>query len=474
MAINSNMRPAEMFQLRLLNQMGARRQRRSPTLFSSLADALRTAGTAYASSQITQGAQDRREAANKEVMELIMPRAPDYGVGETPEVGKLLNSGWRREALGRHSPMINAAREGTGAPPLDAGYRPGVAELVQAMGNEDASAAYTGFAANSLKTAMNPPKPQIFGDSTTGYFAMDRQGRASRVTEAAKPETSDIMTQEEVQNLMPGSPLGTQVKRIAKKGGGVDYKVMYTPPAPRSHLKVLNNKTGVISFMRPGDYDRSQIDTPELYSPAPKDGWTFVSDGKGGVTFTKGAGAGAVSKKVDNEIVDDMRSQADEVSGIKSALMKFDPQFHTLAGLAKAKGFQWKSWITGKLEPEQAKYLAKYTDYMATTGAVTAVKLNKLYGAALTPSEAGRAEKFTLAEYDDPITAYTKQLNGLWLAQKGFARNAYARKNGIDRNQLTIDQFMDKRWEELLREAPSEATIEDIDLKLEAEVQGMK
>ena len=68
MAINSNMRPAEMFQLRLLNQMGARRQRRSPTLFSSLADALRTAGTAYASGQITQGAQDRREAANKEAM----------------------------------------------------------------------------------------------------------------------------------------------------------------------------------------------------------------------------------------------------------------------------------------------------------------------------------------------------------------------------------------------------------------------
>ena len=68
MAINSNMRPAELYQLRLYEKLGGPRQRRSPTLVSSLADALRYAGTAYASGQITQGAQDRREAANKEAM----------------------------------------------------------------------------------------------------------------------------------------------------------------------------------------------------------------------------------------------------------------------------------------------------------------------------------------------------------------------------------------------------------------------
>ena len=131
MAINSNMRPAEMFQLRLLNQMGARRERRSPTLFSSLADALRTAGTAYASSQITQGAQDRREAANADVLKMIMPRAQETLPAFSPE---------QVQGAGMGADFTDPSGPRQGAAPIPGtGYQPGMAELVKAMGNEDAS-----------------------------------------------------------------------------------------------------------------------------------------------------------------------------------------------------------------------------------------------------------------------------------------------------------------------------------------------
>ena len=134
MAINSNMRPAEMFQLRLYEKLGGRRQRPAVTGFSAIADALRYAGTAYASGQITQGAQDRREAANADVLKMIMPRAqetlPMFSPGQVQGTGMA--------AAGDDFAAPIGPRQGA-APIPGTGYQPGMAELVKAMGNEDAS-----------------------------------------------------------------------------------------------------------------------------------------------------------------------------------------------------------------------------------------------------------------------------------------------------------------------------------------------
>ena len=198
-----------MFQLRLLNQMGARRQRRSPTLFSSLADALRTAGTAYASGQITQGAQDRREAANADFMRAITPRAPDYGAGETPEVAQLLNSDWRREVLDRHSPMINAAREGTGTPPLDAGYQPGAQQYMGAMLNPDIGAGQRQMAEMLYKNSLPKPKEDFTLAANAIRVGADGEVIASNLIENKLGEFEKIvLTQYE-----EGSPGYNQAMR---------------------------------------------------------------------------------------------------------------------------------------------------------------------------------------------------------------------------------------------------------------------
>lgn len=66
-----NLRPSDMFQINLLQRLGAQKQRKSPTLFSALADALSTAGGAYMQKSIYGDARDREESANKRVLSML-------------------------------------------------------------------------------------------------------------------------------------------------------------------------------------------------------------------------------------------------------------------------------------------------------------------------------------------------------------------------------------------------------------------
>ena len=66
-----NLRPSEMFQINLLQRLGAQKQRRSPTGFSTIADLLSTVGGAYMQKSIYGDARDREESANKRVLSML-------------------------------------------------------------------------------------------------------------------------------------------------------------------------------------------------------------------------------------------------------------------------------------------------------------------------------------------------------------------------------------------------------------------
>jgi|TARA_R110001606_G_scaffold283478_2_gene431942 hypothetical protein len=199
MAINSNMRPAEMFQLRLLNQMGARRERRSPTLFSSLADALRTAGTAYASSQITQGAQDRREAANADVLKMIMPRAPEMLPMFSPE---------QVQGAGMGADFTDPSGPRQGAAPIPGtGYQPGAQQYMEAMLNDDLGAGRQKLAEMLYKNSLPKPKEDI--TLAAGAIRMDSEGNVigSNPKPIEKASTPLII---EAQQLYPNDAAAQQ------------------------------------------------------------------------------------------------------------------------------------------------------------------------------------------------------------------------------------------------------------------------
>lgn len=235
MAINSNMRPAELYQLRLYEKLGGFRQRRSPTLFSSLADALRTAGTAYASGQITQGAQDRREAANKEVMAMLMGKPAVMGMvprtrseAQASAVGDVFgddglgmgvpeanpNDEWARESYAPGVPVternpwgdffsrdssVAPNFQGVGVPmPSLTEMAPGIttpavsatpAQLMAAALNPDASEAMQKFAASRYASSL-PTTPKIFGDSKSGYYSIGKNGIPKQITEGRQDPQS--------------------------------------------------------------------------------------------------------------------------------------------------------------------------------------------------------------------------------------------------------------------------------------------
>jgi hypothetical protein len=235
MAINSNMRPAEMFQLRLYEKLGGRRQRRSPTLFSSLADALRTAGTAYASSQITQGAQDRREAADREVRAMLtgkpavmgmVPRTrseaqasavgdvfgPDglgMGAPEAPPNDIYGRKVYREDVpLTEREPFGDRFRRDRSVAPNFQGVGdtmpsltemvPGITtpavsatpeQLMAAALNPDASQVMQKFAASRYASSL-PTTPKIFGDSKSGYYSIGKNGIPKQITEGRQDPQS--------------------------------------------------------------------------------------------------------------------------------------------------------------------------------------------------------------------------------------------------------------------------------------------
>ena len=202
MAINSNMRPAEMFQLRLLNQMGARRERRSPTLFSSLADALRTAGTAYASGQITQGAQDRREAANADFMRTITPRAPEMLPMFSPE--QVQDTGMAAAGDDFAAPI--GPRQGA-APIPGTGYQPGAQQYMEAMLNDDLGAGQRQMAEMLYKNSL--PKPKEDFTLAANAIRMDSEGNV--IGSNPKPiEKASTPLMIEAQQLYPNDAAAQQ------------------------------------------------------------------------------------------------------------------------------------------------------------------------------------------------------------------------------------------------------------------------
>ena len=225
MAINSNMRPAEMFQLRLLNQMGARRQRRSPTLFSSLADALRTAGTAYASGQITQGAQDRREAANADFMRAITPRAPEMLPMFSP--GQVQGTGMAAAGDDFAAPI--GPRQGA-APIPGTGYQPGAQQYMEAMLNDDLGAGRQKLAASLFETAI---KPKEFGvKEVRGNLISYDKANPGNVKTIFESSNEGVGYLKPAQVKALGYEPGTVVERIITSDGRTEDRVRNRPRDP--------------------------------------------------------------------------------------------------------------------------------------------------------------------------------------------------------------------------------------------------
>ena len=225
MAINSNMRPAEMFQLRLLNQMGARRERRSPTLFSSLADALRTAGTAYASGQITQGAQDRREAANADFMRAITPRAPEMLPMFSP--GQVQGTGMAAAGDDFAAPI--GPRQGA-APIPGTGYQPGAQQYMEAMLNDDLGAGRQKLAASLFETAI---KPKEFGvKEVRGNLISYDKANPGNVKTIFESSNEGVGYLKPAQVKALGYEPGTVVERIITSDGRTEDRVRNRPRDP--------------------------------------------------------------------------------------------------------------------------------------------------------------------------------------------------------------------------------------------------
>jgi len=181
-----------------------------------------------------QLASEQRTAdANAEFLRAITPGGPDYGAGEPPEVAQLLNSGWRREVLDRHSPMINAAREGTGTPLLDAGYKPGPEQYLAAMLNPDIGAPQRQVAAMLYERSLPKPiKTTLKSVRPEDDLYQFKNGVATRIKEGKSVSgNAELLTGAHLSEITGIKlPPNALFQKLTSKNGTVKYAPLHTPP----------------------------------------------------------------------------------------------------------------------------------------------------------------------------------------------------------------------------------------------------
>ena len=208
------------------------------------------------------------------------------------------------------------------------------------------------------------------------------------------------------------------------------------------------------------------------YIPPQKAGMRVTATPDGGVEFSSGGPLGQASESLTSTTVNRIDQEIQNLQGtlagldrIEQNLERVGPDALRLSGKAKATAQRWLDFL-GQLPPEQQKELQLTSEFRSSTGQLASQIINSLSGAAVSPQEFKRLEKFVPNDGDTPAQFLGKLKNLRDATKASELRMFYARKMGWRPHseggfrQMNLAQFQlfaDKRQEELLQQYAGDA-----------------
>lgn len=239
---------------------------------------------------------------------------------------------------------------------------------------------------------------------------------------------------------------------------GPDNKPIFTAPnrpmQAKNPLKVLN-KDGTVTWMSPQDATGQLAPVETMSLQTNPDGSTsFIkTSGKGGISNN-----GDITKTTRTGLEKDALNSIDVMSQVREMKANFKPEYQRI-------GFRYDTWqnnlgdklkdipfvnkFVSELDPQERKALEGFARHKADNLKLFTKTLSDLSGAAVTASEAKRAESWFpkvgtgIFDGDSSIEYKAKLKNFEDFTRNALIRQQYALENGVKWQSISIDSVPD-------------------------------
>ena len=271
--------------------------------------------------------------------------------------------------------------------------------------------------------------------------------------ESLRPEFGDVVDSipaptaemyEQAKQMHGGDPKSKYSS--IKKGIGPDGKEVFMG---------LNKETGKMEPIEGG-------------VPTPGKGMKITT--ADGTTIETGVSTGGLTKSNQTKVQKDLLGATDALLKVNDIAAGFKPEYQELTTKFKMFGKNIKSILGGDTSPEDEAEMTAFSDYRADSGRLLTETLKEMSGAAVTESEAKRAETYIpkagvgLFDGDSPVQMKAKIKNFQRFQIRATARLNFIRKNGMEIGDIPLDRMeaiMERRGEAIEEELAGKGAPED-------------
>jgi hypothetical protein len=153
-------------------------------------------------------------------------------------------------------------------------------------------------------------------------------------------------------------------------------------------------------------------------------------------------GPGDLSGPTKNKLQEALVQASDELDRLNSIGQSFDPKFLTVQGKMLGAAMKLKDitgGLFGRMTPQEQDYLRRYSTFRADSGKNLSAIMNRLSGAAISPSEEVRLKKGIPTDEDSPTQFQAKYASAVKDVTRAMMRANWALKNGI--GVRSVDQL---------------------------------
>ena len=276
-----------------------------------------------------------------------------------------------------------------------------------------------------LKQMQNPQKDPV----REMIIERLQRARGGQQPQAAPAQPPQLQPQS-----APGGPANPNIKLIADGQPPMAPQGQQAPAMPAPDM--VQTPFGPMSKQEATDLGGAMLLDPR-----------YATAGRAILDAAQGGGAG-LSKPAENQLDERTISAASTLGRLQEIKKRFKPEFLQIPDRLKMMGASWGAKFGGKLAPQDQKQLQDFARFKATAFDNFNQLLKEMSGTAVSAQELTRQQIVQpnpgegLFDGDDPVTFMSKIEQGERLARAATARMNFMRKQGLQFNKDTAEQFM--------------------------------
>lgn len=299
--------------------------------------------------------------------------------------------------------------------------------------------------------------------SNQGPRVMNVGGTLVRVGADGKPEVlyqpsgdplDRQIKQERLRKLQRGDPLADMKTRILGQILGGEQQPAQQGGVQLQSDEVTATDPRLIQAQTAEGQSQQQPASPlSNLSPEERQGMALnlISPGLGNALISKGQDerkSEQFNAPAQNNIETKILNAEEHYSRLKDIKSQFDPQFLTFSGVAKGAWLKFRDKLsTGQLNPEEATYLQKFSQFRQSSARNINAYIKEITGAQMSEAEAARirlgeadaGEGFF--DGDSPSQFKAKLDNSLRLIQLSRMRYHYLRSGGFNGTMMSPEDI---------------------------------